>query len=231
MWTCLISLLLAAVLGWPCPADIPSAVAAQSTSANYVTDAITFYRVPLTCHAARGLGCGSRAKPVLLDLQKRPAVREAWLNQTGAILAVVWKGGVTATDRHTTISAVSDANGVSMDELSADARATTLKGFQSRRGWHRGADVDQLSAQEARVIADRLLHRVTTKIPTAQGNVAAVEPALTEAIRRLLVGGCSSPTQCRDALLATARTQFNTTELAALREAIDTGWQPVGDER
>ena len=42
---------------------------------------ITFYKTPLVCNAAPQIGCGSRAKPTLLELEKNPAVKEAWLNR------------------------------------------------------------------------------------------------------------------------------------------------------
>src|SRR5258708_16867020 len=53
--------------------------------------AITFYKTPLVCNAAPTIGCGSRAKPVLLEMEKNPAVKEAWLNRSGTMLAIVWK--------------------------------------------------------------------------------------------------------------------------------------------
>ena len=52
---------------------------------------ITFYETPLVCGAAPEIGCGSRAKPALLELEKNPAVKEAWLNRPGTVIAVVWK--------------------------------------------------------------------------------------------------------------------------------------------
>ena len=45
---------------------------------------ITFYDVPLVCGAAPAIGCGSRAKPLLIDLEQQTAVEEAWLNRRGA---------------------------------------------------------------------------------------------------------------------------------------------------
>jgi len=35
---------------------------------------ISFYEVPLVCGAAPEIGCGSRAKPVLLEMEKNSAV-------------------------------------------------------------------------------------------------------------------------------------------------------------
>jgi len=91
--------------------------------------------------------------------------------------------------------------------------------------------LDRLSEQEAHVISDRLLRRVAAKAPTAQPKVTALEPILAEAIRQQLVGTGTSPTLCRDAMLTAARKHFSRSELAALREAIDVGFQPVGGER
>ncbi len=221
----------ATALGCPCLDGAMRAAAPLLDHVRRSTEDTTFYRVPLTCHAARGLGCGSRAKPVLVDLQKKPIVQEAWLNQTGEILAVVWKPGSTAADRQTVVTAVADAHGVSMDELDAGAHEAALTGFRGGAGWHRGTDVDQLSAQEARVIAERLLHRVSVTTPTAQRKMLVIQPALTEAIRRQLVGTCASARQCRDALLAAARPHLDRSELAALTDAIARGFQPVGDEQ
>ncbi len=91
--------------------------------------------------------------------------------------------------------------------------------------------MDRLSEQEAHVISDRLLRRVVAKAPTAQTKVSAFEPLLAEAIRQQLVGTCTSPTLCRDVLLTAARKYFSKSERAALREAIDVRFPPVGGER
>jgi len=41
---------------------------------------ITFYDAALVCGAAPAIGCGSRAKPLLIDLERQTAIEEAWLN-------------------------------------------------------------------------------------------------------------------------------------------------------
>ena len=144
----LIATVITGACMWSCLEATQQALAAHSAQA---VDDTSFYKVPLTCPAARGLGCGTRAKPVLVDLQKRPIVEEAWLNETGEILAIVWKPGTDAPSRESAITAVTDAHAVSMTELETGARAEVLTAFRSRAGWHRGSDVDRLSEQEARV--------------------------------------------------------------------------------
>ncbi len=158
-------------------------------------------------------------------------MNEAWLSQTGEILAIVWKHHTTAAERRSAITAVTEAHHMSMDELKGTSRDDTLKGFRSGIGWHKGADVDRLSAEEARVIAERLLERASAKTPTVNGKLNVVTPVLTEAIRRQLVETCASPADCREALLTAVRPHLNESEIAALGQALDLGFTPVTGER
>jgi hypothetical protein len=220
---------LTAVFACPCLYDGIGVSAAQSGRGINPDDA-SFYRVPLMCSAVRGLGCGTRAKPVLLDLQRKSVVREAWLNDAGDVLAVVWTGGSSGDDRESAAKVTAAAHDVSMDLLAGAARDAAAVSFGSGAGWHRGTDVDRLSEREAQVISDRLLRRVSTAAPSARTRISTVAPVLTEAIRGFLVNGCSSLERCRDALLAEAGKYFSAPELDALRTAIQRGLEPVGDE-
>jgi hypothetical protein len=110
---------------------------------------ITFYDVPLVCGAAPSIGCGSRAKPLLIDLERQSAIREAWLNRTGTIVAIVWCGqprmeevGKPVFKRH---------------EIQYSERRDYMQDTGSFRidgGWLRGAEVDRLSLEEAGEIAE-----------------------------------------------------------------------------
>jgi hypothetical protein len=111
---------------------------------------ITFYQTPLVCNAAPEIGCGSRAKPALLELEKNPAVKEAWLNRTGTVIAIVWKDKAN-TDNVT--KPVLDANNISFTELKDKELASHQKTFRQEKLWYRGADVDKLSLEEASTIA------------------------------------------------------------------------------
>src|SRR5215471_8410531 len=51
---------------------------------------VSIFQVPWQCPAAPAIGCGSHAKPILLQLEADPSVREAWLNRQGTRVAVVW---------------------------------------------------------------------------------------------------------------------------------------------
>ena len=171
-----------AIVACPCWDGDIGVGAAQSGVGRNAHDA-TFYRVPLMCSAVRGLGCGTRAKPVLLDLQRKSIVHEAWLNDAGDVLAVVWTGGSGGADRELAVKATATAHDVSMDLLAGAARDAVAVSFGSGTGWHRGNDVDRLSEREAQVISDRLMRRVWTAAPSALAKISKVGPVVTDAIR------------------------------------------------
>jgi hypothetical protein len=224
--------ILGTVLACPCvPCFVVDDALSAAALADERSDRVTFYRVPLTCPAARGLGCGSAAKPVLLELERTSLIDEAWLDQTGQTLAIVWTRDSGATDRQAALTALAEARGLSVDEVTGEARTSALTTFKSGKGWHRGADVDRLSEQEAHVIADRLLARLVANAPSAKAKVATLRPTLTETIGQLLVGSSPSPEVCRDKIMATARQHLTAAELSALEKAVEAGYRPLGDER
>ena len=194
-------------------------------------DRVDFYRVPLMCPAARGLGCGMRAKPILIELERTPAVAEAWLDHNGETLAVVWGDKSPASERTALLATISKQHAVHLEQLSGQARDASLTSFRSRQGWHRGADVDRLSEQEAEVIADRLISRTITKAPSAKDKMYALRPSLTETIREQLVDAMPSTEECRKKLMTAARPHLNENELSAFVSAFELGYRPVGDEK
>ena len=193
-----------------------------------------FYEVPLRCPAARGIGCGPLAKPILLDLEKAPVVEEAWLDQAGEILAVVWSKGTSPVARTSALGAITEKHAVSMEELSGQTRTSALQSFRAREGWHRGADVDRLSEEEARVITERMLHRLVAAAPTARSKVESLRPTLVDETRQLLIETDLSEAAraaYSDEVLSAARTHLTTQEASALRDAMGLGLRPVGDEK
>jgi hypothetical protein len=164
-------------------------------------------------------------------IANRHKIDEAWLDQAGQTLAVVWARDAGAPDRKATLRAVAETRELDIEELTGERLASARTGFQSGKGWHRGADVDRLSEQEAHVIADRLLARLVTKAPSAMPKTAMLRPALTKTIEGLLVGSCPSLAECRDKIVAMARQHLTPEELTALTEAMEMGYRPVGNER
>lgn len=223
-----VALAVVALLACCCLWVAPMSLAAEAPMSAQQVD---FYRVPLMCPAARGLGCGSRAKPILLDLEKAPGVAEAWLDHTGETLAVVWAADRPPSQRTALLANVSKQHSVRLTELSGEARESSLTSFRGQKGWLRGADVDRLSEQEAEVIADRLIARTVSKASSAKGKMDAFRPTLTSTIRKQLVGEMPSMEECRDKLMTAARPHLNESELSAFVTAFELGYRPVGDEK
>src|SRR5882724_6951915 len=194
---------------------------------------VSFYEVPLACPAARGLGCGSAAKPVLLALEKKKTIQEAWLNHPGTTLAIVWRKDAKSDSRAAEIQSVADDRGIALHEITGDQREATLTSFTSRKGWYRGSEVDRLSEEEAGVIVDRLVRRAMVTEPTIGGKANSLKPALLKVIREQLTG-CTSTQCCEDChkkLTEIARQSLNDREFSALMEAEKQGYLPVGDEQ
>ena len=115
------------------------------------THQLRFMKPPLVCNAAPEIGCGSRSKPALLELEKNPAVKEAWLNRPGTVIAIVWKDKAQTND---VVKPILDENNISFTELKEKEAAPYKQTFRKTNLWYRGADVDMLSREEAATIAE-----------------------------------------------------------------------------
>src|SRR6266436_747920 len=116
-----------------CACSSIGANAMQNDGQEAKSDNVTFYKVPLMCHAAPGIGCGSLSKPVLLDLESKPIVKEAWLDRQGNTLAIVWKEGTGAAARTIVVmSAMIGRNNSAFGEI-VGALAITRSTRRSRQ--------------------------------------------------------------------------------------------------
>lgn len=115
---------------------------------------VSFYEAPLVCHAAPSIGCGSKAKFLLVDLEKyNDAVEGAWLNKTGTVVAVKWNTKTKANKKTEIIQKVSTNHNIELTTL-AEAEATEYtKTFPNSSEWYKGKEVDKLSKEEAGIIA------------------------------------------------------------------------------
>jgi hypothetical protein len=230
----LYAVLATAVLGYAYSSSGANAMQNGGQGSN--GDRVAFYKVPLECHAAPGIGCGSLSKPILMDLESRPIVKEAWLDRHGKTLAIVWKEGAAHAERAIVVVAVGKAHNLSPEELTAGARDIALASFRSGGGWHRGADVDRLSEEEAGVIADRLVLRVSAKAPTISPKAELLRPIMADIIRDCLVGSPDpSSARCRETfaedLITVMGEHLSGAETHALREAAKAGFRPLDGER
>jgi hypothetical protein len=109
---------------------------------------LSFYDVPLVCNAAPEIGCGSRSKPLLLDLEHQSAIKEAWLNRTGTIVAIIWRGPERTEE---VAKPVFERHEIEFIERINDHE--TAESFRKKGGWFHGIEVDRLSLEEAQTIA------------------------------------------------------------------------------
>jgi len=89
----------------------------------------------------------SRAKPLLMDLEQRSAIKEAWLNRAGTIVAIVWSGAARSGE---VAIAVFERHEIQYRERRGDRETS----FRIDGSWFRGAQVDRLSLEEAQEIAE-----------------------------------------------------------------------------
>src|SRR5262249_59129743 len=134
------------------------------------------------------------------------------------------------------VIAVRNAHKLSADELTGGARDAALASFRSGGGWHRGADVDRLSEEEAGIIADRLVLRVLAKAPTISSKAELLRPIMADIIRECLVGSPDPlSARCRETfatdLIAVVGDHLSGVESDALLEAAKGGFRPLAGER
>ena len=112
---------------------------------------VSFYEAPLVCHAAPSIGCGSKAKFILVDLEQNiDVVDGAWLNKKGTVVAIKWKSEVSNSRKNEIINATSAKYEVELLETDASKYE---RSFSESKDWFKGKEVDQLSREEAAIIA------------------------------------------------------------------------------
>lgn len=145
-------------------------------SKNTTTDEgniISFYEVPLVCGAAPEIGCGSRIKPFFMDTEKEKQIKESWSNRAGTIIAIIWDA--TATDgsaRENLIQPLFKKNAIDAKLISNDKEIADNMANMKKDKWYKGMEVDNLSLEEAGVIAEDL-----TKFAQDKGIINATEKA------------------------------------------------------
>jgi hypothetical protein len=186
---------------------------AENAKVQTNSDRISLFSVPLTCPAAPEIGCGTVAKPVLLELQHQSDIAEAWLKGTGTVLAVVGKHS-NPGPLVKTVQSILEKNGITATELNGENREIELKSFVSRHDWYRGGEVDSLTKREAGIIAARLARRVQAKVALSAEAAKALETDLTQAF----IDGLGQADETRAAAFK------------AFQEAIAQGYYPLPED-
>lgn len=192
---------------------------------------MSFFRVPLVCEAASHIGCGTRAGPVLAELEREPGVREAWLSRDGTALGVVWADEACAPER---VQSTLRRHGVAGLEL---------KGFEHQRsydsfaygGWYRPMQIQELSTEEARVIAARLIRRLEQNVSVSASAAQCLAERLEDACARALAAASATcPSTRRDqiaaALLDAGRDFLDPATFQALAAVVSLGHRPLVGE-
>ncbi len=195
---------------------------------------ITFYKVPLVCASAPAIGCGSKAKPVLQQLEKNNNVAEAWLNHTGTVIAVKWKPNINTTTGENTLQSLFKERDMKVELVSGKEYDAMLKDFAKKTNWHRQGEMDKLSQIEAGVIATRLVARVNAKTPLNNETVSSLENGFLEVFsNRFTNQNANKQTQAdklNNDLLAVGKKYLNEAKMNALQSAIGLGYRPVEGE-
>ena len=115
---------------------------------------VSFYEAPLVCQAAPSIGCGSKAKFLLVDLEKyNDEVEGAWLNNTGTVVAVKWNNRTDVDKKEKIIKTVSANHNIELTMLAQTETTDYAKTFPNNSEWYKGKEVDKLSKEEAAIIA------------------------------------------------------------------------------
>lgn len=197
----------------------------------YSSMSASVLRVSLGCRAAPGLGCGSRAKPLLEALERESSVAQAWLHRSGTMLCLVWK---SATPSAQTLKALLLVHGLTMEEIKGIEREQALKDLVFGIGWYRGAQVDRLSEEEAEVIAARLVRRLRKRLPLPDGQSETLQAAFAEVCRHEFINYSPEPEQARrerifQGIMAAGRRYLSIGQLGVLQKVISAGYRPISD--
>jgi hypothetical protein len=193
---------------------------------------MSFFRVPLVCEAAPSIGCGTIARPVLADLERQFGVREACLNREGTVLAVVWDEG--APDVKAVLSTL-HRHGIAGIELQGAEYGRNCEAFAAGE-WYRPTQMQDLSAEEARLIAARLVRRLEQKVSLSAGTSERLAETLERACSKALAE--ASPTsesarrqQIASALRDATRGILDPAAFGAFTAVVSLGHRPLPGER
>ncbi len=142
---------------------------------------VTFYDVDMVCSAAHHIGCGSMAKPLFKAMEETDEIEEAWMDRKGVVVGLVWKDGTAASRQEELTQSLFEKHHITGERVASAGRDTLEKQFRAAGLWYRGAEVDELSKEEAGVIADRIIDMLKEGGPVAD----SIAKPMREEIRQL----------------------------------------------
>ena len=189
---------------------------------------VSFYEVGLVCPAAPKIGCGGRSKPVLLALRNDSHVAGAWLNEAGTRLAIGWKTSEILSSEQ--VDQIVSSSGVTVNEVSHEARPELVASFRSKGGWFDAASVDRLSEQEAGIVAARFVKRLTARISITPAQQAMLREGMAQALRANFIEG--DRRDLDEQLVDAGKTaKLGRQAIGSLREVVALGIYPLPKEK
>jgi copper chaperone CopZ len=208
---------------------LPAATISSAISPTQIDpEHVSFYEVGLVCEAAPKIGCGGRSKPVLLGLTNDSHVAGAWLNEAGTRLAIGWKTSKVLSPEQ--VDQIVSSSGVTVNEVSHEARPELVASFRSERGWFDAASVDRLSEQEAGIIAARLVKRLTDRTSVTSAQQAMLRERMAQALRANFIEG--DRRDLDEQLVGAAKgARLGRQAVGSLREVVALGIYPLPNEK
>ncbi|GAC1395015.1 MAG: hypothetical protein NVSMB68_11850 [Thermoanaerobaculia bacterium] len=200
---------------------------AQRRTSDVTVDSVSFYEVGLVCKAAPKIGCGSKAKPVLLTLSAHPRIDGVWLNEAGTHLAIAWKASAHRMTMEQLDQLLTDS-GIAIHDIASEDQPALAASFAANAGWYDASSVDQLSQQEARLIAARIVKRLNAKTAISADQRTALQNAIEKACFNGFTKGGGDIDEQVFAVAKQARLDARAT--AALREVVALGYRPLPHE-
>jgi len=119
---------------------------------------VSYYKVPLVCGAAPEIGCGSRIKPFFLETEKQKNIKESWSNRQGTVIAIVWADDFKdEKQREDLIQPLFEKHNIEAELINDEKKVAELGESFKKDKWYKGMDIDQLSIEEAGVIANEMV--------------------------------------------------------------------------
>lgn len=132
--------------------------------------AITFYSVPLVCFAAPDIGCGSMTKPLFIAAQHVKEIKAIWLDRPGTHIAIEWNGIADTAEQEGIVRPLLAKYAIQAALVEDTTKIRALNESLGLAGkWYKGMEIDELSREEAGVIAgDVVKPALTTGLLTNQ---------------------------------------------------------------
>jgi len=143
---------------------------------------LSFVKVPLSCKAGPALGCGTRAKPILKDLNESKYISSTWINHFGDIIAVNWYENATSEDRKSIINMVLAKHKIISSDLTAEEYNNQSNSFKNEDDWYQFDELYKLSEIEAGIMANNIINAIKDLI-----NNADIEEKMHTEIKSLWV--------------------------------------------